>query len=236
MRTLFFYINFVCGLIGIYPMSFIANRLLKQGKKKEHDEYTDKIVRKWAWGRIKLSGAKMVIKGEENLPKDRPILFVSNHQSNFDIPILIACLPGMKGFIAKIELNRIPCLSRWMRHIYCLFMDRNDLKQSMKIIGEGIKALKGGYNMVVFPEGTRSKGDTMREFKAGSFRLATKSGAMIVPVTIDGSYKVLEFNRNPFKKVPIGLYIHKAIDPTTLTKEEIAQLHITVQQSKAENI
>lgn len=228
MSTLLFYINFIVGLIMVRPLAFIADNLLKKGEIEKHDAYSLKVVKKWASSRIKYSNSKIIIKGLENIPKDKTILFVSNHQSNFDIPILISCLPGAKGFIAKIELSKIPCLTVWMKHIYCLFMDRDDLKQSMNIIIEGIKILKSGYNMVVFPEGTRSKGDKMNEFKPGSFKLATKSGAIIVPVTIDGSYKALDFHKPVFKKVNIGLYIHKPIDPATLSKEELANLHNTV--------
>lgn len=228
MSTLFFYINFVMGLVCIQPLLLKVDKLLKSGDMEKHDAYTEKIVKRWAKNRIKLSHTNMVVKGLENIPKDRTILFVSNHQSNFDIPILLSCLPGRKGFIAKIELSKIPGLSSWMKHIHCLFMDRSDMKQSMNIILEGIKILKSGYNMVIFPEGTRSKGDTMGEFKAGSFKLATKSGAVIVPVTIDGSYKALDFKRPFYKKVNVGLYIHKPIDPKLLTKEEQSELHNTV--------
>ena len=73
------------------------------------------------------------------------------------------------------------------------------MKQSAQTIIDGIKQLKAGINMVIFPEGTRSKGAPVGEFKAGSFKLATKSKAPIVPVTIDGTYKVMEGNKNKIK-------------------------------------
>jgi 1-acyl-sn-glycerol-3-phosphate acyltransferase len=205
-----------------------AESLLKEGKTEEHAEYAYETVRDWAQGVMKSAGAKVTVHGLENLP-DGNMLFVSNHQSNFDIPLLLAEIPVPKGFIAKKELANVPFISSWMKQINCLFMDRDDMKQSMQIILEGIKLLKGGYSMVVFPEGTRSKGGPVAEFKAGSFKLAVKSKVPVVPVTIDGTYKLLEGNGNRIKPADVNLYIHKPIDVTTLSKDEIADLHNTVR-------
>jgi 1-acyl-sn-glycerol-3-phosphate acyltransferase len=205
-----------------------AEHLLKDGKTEEHAEFAYDTVRDWAHGVLKSAGAKVNVHGLENLP-DGNMLFVSNHQSNFDIPLLLAEIPVPKGFIAKKELAKVPFISSWMKQINCLFMDRSDMKQSMQIILEGIKLLKGGYSMVVFPEGTRSKGGPVAEFKAGSFKLAIKSKVPIVPITIDGTYKLLEGNGNRIKPAEINLYIHKPIDVTALNKDELADLHNAVR-------
>jgi 1-acyl-sn-glycerol-3-phosphate acyltransferase len=109
-------------------------------------------------------------------------------------------------------------------------MDRSDMKQSTKIIIEGIRQLKEGTNMVVFPEGTRSKGGPVHEFKAGSFKLATKSKAVVVPLTIDGTYKIMEANGNRIKPAEVNLYIHKPIITAELTKEETAELPARVEK------
>ena len=79
-------------------------------------------------------------------------------------------------------MEKIPFLSSWMKRIHCIFLDRKDIKQSAKTILEGIRILKSGHSMVVFPEGTRSKGEQMGEFKAGSFKLATKSKFLLFPL------------------------------------------------------
>ena len=108
-------------------------------------------------------------------------------------------------------------------------MDRSSLKKSAAAIIEGVNILKNGYSLVIFPEGTRSKGGPMCEFKAGSFKLATKAKVPIVPVTINGSYKLMEANNNMIKPAEVDLYIHPMIETYNLTKEEEKQLHTVVE-------
>lgn len=222
-RSLFWYIKAALALYSSRkPLKKAENYMLTDNH--EGDDFTSEYVRHWAKDRIIDSGSTINVKGLENIPDRNGILFMSNHQSNFDILLLLSELPVNHGFIAKVELDNIPFFSRWMRCIHCLFMDRSDMKQSAQTIIDGIKQLKAGINMVIFPEGTRSKGAPVGEFKSGSFKLATKSKAPIVPVTIDGTYKVMEQNKNKIKPAEINLTIHKPIYTDNLTKEEAAAL------------
>ncbi len=109
-------------------------------------------------------------------------------------------------------------------------MDRNDIKQSAKTILEGIRLLKSGHSMVVFPEGTRSKGEQMGEFKAGSFKLATKAKVPIIPVTIDGSYKIMEGNKYRICPAKVNVYVHKPIETALIPKEQESKLPELVQK------
>ena len=177
---------------------------------------------------MKTAGAKINIIGLENVPKDETLLFVSNHQSNFDIPLLLSCIDVPKGFIAKKELENWPFISTWMKYINCIFMDRDNLRKSAEAIVDGIKILNSGYSMVVFPEGTRSKGKPIGEFKGGSFKLATKSKCTIVPITINGTYKLMESNKNLVKSADIELVIHPPIETSKLNKDELETLPETV--------
>lgn len=224
----------------VYPIAVItaifaqfglikANYFKRKNRIDDYNKTIYKITHWWAKLVLKLSGCKITVKGLENVPKDRTALFVSNHQSNFDIPLLMGVIDTPKGFIAKKELESIPLLSAWMKRIHCVFMDRKNLRQSAETIVKGINILKGGYSMVIFPEGTRSKGGEHKEFKAGSFKLATKSKSLIVPVTIDGTYKVLEANNNKIKASDLTVIIHKPIDPTVLSKDELDNLHEVVE-------
>ena len=156
-RTIKWYAKLIGSLAINNPKLKKADKLLEEGRKEEYEDFVTKKVSDWAMDRMNDSGAKVNVYGIENLPEDKNILFVSNHQSNFDILLLLAYLPVPKAFVAKVELEKLPFINQWMKRIHCLFMDRNDIKQSAQIIIEGIKQLKSGINMVIFPEGTRSK-------------------------------------------------------------------------------
>ena len=230
IKTFLWIFQLFAFLLVSEPKIHVAIKMRKEGKTEEHMWYSYKTVRWWGGKVLSSLKADITVHGTENLPKSGAMLFVSNHQSNFDIPLLLSEIDIPKGFIAKKELEKVPFIGRWMKEINCLFMDRDDMKQSARIIVDGIKLLKGGYSMVVFPEGTRSKGGAMGEFKAGSFKLATKSGVPIVPLTIDGTSRLLEGNKGRISKgEKIDLYIHKPIDVKSLSKEEIANLHNDVK-------
>ena len=156
---------------------------------------------------------------------------MSNHQSFFDIPLLMSAIDVPKGFIAKKELESWPGISMWMKYIRCIFMDRENIRKSAESIVEGINTLKSGYSMVIFPEGTRSKGGPTHEFKSGSFKLATKSKVPIVPVTINGTYKLLEKNNYKIKAAEIEVIIHPIVDVKNLSKEELTALPQTIENT-----
>ena len=229
LRTIAWYTHFGVSLIGTVPMLYKARSLEKQGKEAEKLAYVHKITSKWAKSQVKMSGINVTVFGEENIPEDIPVVFMSNHQSNFDIALFMVYIHKFKGFVAKTELKKIPILRDWMEQINCVFMDRKDLRQSAKTIIEAIKLVKEGHSLVIFPEGTRSKGNQMGEFKAGSFKLATKPKVPIVPVTIHGSYKAMEQNGNRIKPADIEIYIHPIVETAHLTKEEMELLPTTVK-------
>ena len=207
MRSFIFYPGIILALIITNLYRIKINTLTKKGDSKKREAYIHKVTTQWAKFVMKLSGAKITVIGEENIPKDQTVLFIANHQSNFDIPLIMSSIDVPKGFIAKKELEKWPMISTWMKYINCIFMDRSNLRKSAEAIVEGAKLLKNGYSMVIFPEGTRSKGGPVEDFKAGSFKLATKSKCPIVPVTIDGTYKLLEANKNWIKADNVRLII-----------------------------
>lgn len=171
----------------MFKVKYLENR----GRIEEKDQLSDKIAKRWADRLLRLSGCEVEVEGEENVPKDRNVLFVSNHQGNFDIPVLVKHLEKPKGFIAKKEMEKFPMISGWMKAINCVFMDRDNPRESIRAIKEGTLKLKEGYSLVLFPEGTRSKDGKLREFKAGGLRLATKSKVDIVPITINGTKNIM---------------------------------------------
>lgn len=222
LRSIVWYIVFFSSLILKIPAMIRTKTLTKKGLNEERDKLVYKNTTSWARTLLKIAGVKVTVHGVENIPKDTNVLYIGNHQGNFDIPIYMSEIPGLKGFVSKIEVKKIPGVRTWMEYMYCVFMDRSSLRKSSEAIIEGIKILKKGHSLVIFPEGTRSKGDNMGEFKAGSFKLATKSKVPIVPVTMSGSYKIMENNKKKWMVKPthVDLYIHPAIETANLNKEE----------------
>ena len=237
IRTIIWFIWFIFSLIISIPFMFRVKYLIKKNRIKESEDLIYKCTNIWANSLLKLAGVKVNVHGVENIPKDKTVLFVGNHQGNFDIPIYITQIPKVIGFISKIEVEKIPLVRTWMSLLHCVFMDRSNLRKSGEAIIKGVKNLKNGHSIVIFPEGTRSKGDPIKEFKAGSFKLATKSKCPIVPVTMDGSFKVMEHGNGPWiKPATVNLYFHPAIETSNLTKEEQDILPKTVQNIIASKI
>lgn len=231
LRTIVWYIWFFLSLIISIPFLIRVKYLTKKGRIEDSHKLTNKCITLWSNSLLNIAGVKVNVHGLENLPTDRTVLFVGNHQGNFDIPIYISKIPMLKGFISKIEVEKIPLITGWMYAMNCVFMDRSSLRKSSEAIIKGIKNLKNGNSLVIFPEGTRSKGDKMSNFKAGSFKLATKSKCPIVPVTMNGSYKIMEHGEGPwFKKATVDLYIHPIVEVAGLTKEEEEKLPSRIQE------
>lgn len=148
----------------------------------------------WAFRVITfLSGAKVTYIGLENIPTDQAVLYVANHRGFFDTILTYQKVPRPTGYISKKEIEKVPFLRVWMRNLQCLFLDRENIKEGLKTILEAIDKLKNGISICIFPEGTRNKGGReLLPFHEGSFKIAVKANAPIVPITINNSSAVLE--------------------------------------------
>lgn len=176
-----------------------------------------------------ISGTKLIILGAENIPSDTAVLYVGNHRSYFDIILGYIAVPGITGFIAKKEMNRYPLLRVWMRYIHCLFLDREDIRQGLQTILTGVEKIKSGISIFVFPEGTRNKSDDeFLPFKAGSLKIAEKSGCPIIPVAINHSDDIFEKHLPKIYKTTVVIEFGIPIYPTSLNKEARKNLSDTV--------
>lgn len=171
-----------------------------------------------------LAGAKVTVKGQENIPDDTPVLYVGNHSGFFDIVTGYTTIKGLCGFVSKIEIKKVPFLRTWMYLVNCLFFDRKDMRAAMQMILDGIEKLKNGISIFIFPEGTRSKDGTLGAFKEGSFKMALKAKVPIVPVAITGTSAIFEDHLPWIKKGKITITYSSPIYPEQYTKEE--QKHI----------
>jgi 1-acyl-sn-glycerol-3-phosphate acyltransferase len=191
MRTLIFQGYLWSYILSKISKTFIINKLNKAGKYKEKRELINKIVLKCTKKLVEISGADVIVTGTENVPLYEPVLYVGNHQCNMDIPLLYSTAPQSMAFVAKKEMEKIPFLSYWMKEQGCVFIDRGNARCSLKAINQAIGNLKLGFSMAIFPEGTRSKGPQVGDFKSGSLRIAMKSGVKVIPVSIKDSYKLI---------------------------------------------
>lgn len=221
LRTIIWFIFFWVKLVLYLPSYYKAKRMSDPVLR---GTYADEKAREWMGDLLKLAGCRVTVKGLENVPKDRAVLFVANHQSNFDIPLMITKLPGKKGFIAKIETLKMPFVSEWMKFMNCVFMDRSDLRKQVKSISEGVSILKSGHSMVLFPEGTRSPNGELLEFKPGGMKLATKSGAPIVPVTINHSMNLMKKGTMKITPADVVIIISEPIEMTDEMNRETVKL------------
>ncbi|MDR7239214.1 lysophospholipid acyltransferase family protein [Neobacillus drentensis] len=194
--------------------TFTINKLKKAGKNIEKLELINKLILKCTKKLVKISGADVTVTGIANVPLDEPVLYVGNHQSTMDIPILYSTAPQTMAFVAKKEMEKIPLLGYWMKERGCVFIDRDNARNSLKAINQAIENLILGHSMAIFPEGTRSRGPQVGDFKTGSLRIAIKSGVKVIPVSIKDSYKLTE-KRGKKTNSKVTIHYSDALDPNT---------------------
>lgn len=167
-----------------------------------------------------ITGVRTTVIGEENVPKDQAVLYVADHRSYFDILLTYSRVPRLTGYVAKVEMERYWLLRDWMRNLYCLFLDREDMKAGLKTILKGIEYIKNGISVCIFPEGTRSRTGEMLPFKEGSLKMAEKTGCPIIPIAISNSAEIFE-NHIPFiRPCHVILEYGAPIYPKELPKED----------------
>ncbi len=194
------------------------------GKKDRHLRDVQSLAAvQWIFRVIlKIAGVKITVKGKENIPADRAVLYVGNHRSYFDILVGYTTVPGLVGFVAKKEMEKIPLLSTWMRYVNCLFLDRKNLKEGLKTILEGIDQVKNGVSVWIFPEGTRNKQEDPMDllpFKEGSLKIAEKSGCPVVTVAMTGTAEIFEKHFPYIRPCNVTIEFGKPFFPKELEPE-----------------
>ena len=170
---------------------------------------------------VAIAGVKLTVIGEERLPKDTAVLYVGNHRSYFDVLITYARCPRRTGYVAKKTIKKVPFLHMWMEFLYCLFLDRDNLREGLKTILQGVEYLKAGISICIFPEGTRGKEEgKMLPFKEGSLKMAEKAKVPVVPMAITNSAAVWENQFPKMRPAHVILEYGEPIYIDALEKEE----------------
>lgn len=212
------------------PYMAKLEELRKSGDEVKEREMIANATGIWVDEVIDIFNITVNVEGRENIPMDKACVFICNHEGYGDIFVLFRALAGKQlGYVAKEGLRKVPYFGKWIELVRGVFIARGDARAALKSIGEGVNLLKRGYSLAIFPEGTRSRGPVMNEFKAGSFKLATKAKVPVVPIALNGTYHLYEEENTIKKTATVDIVIHPPIDTASLDRHETAVLPETVE-------
>jgi len=177
------------------------------------------IARIWARGILSVSRIKVKVHGLANIDPSRSYVYMSNHQSNFDIPVLLACLPVQFRWLAKAELFKIPLFGRAMRGAGYVKIDRFNRDAAFESINKAARKMKNGVSVMIFPEGTRSRDGNIRPFKKGGFIMAVDAAVPIVPVIVLGTWTIMDKSSLRINTGEVSLNIETPIATTDYTRD-----------------
>jgi 1-acyl-sn-glycerol-3-phosphate acyltransferase len=187
------------------------------------------IARFWARGILFVSRVKVTVNGLANINPSQSYVYMSNHQSNFDIPVLLAYLPVQFRWLAKAELFKIPIFGRAMRGAGYVKIDRFNQESAFESINEAARKMKNGVSVMIFPEGTRSRDGRIRSFKKGGFIMAVDSGVPIVPIILQGTYSLMDKSSLKINTGKVALNIETPIATTDYTRDNKDDLIASVR-------
>jgi len=183
LRTAFFAATFVPWTLLVILAALVASPL---GPDTLH-----RLGRLWSRIGLLLAGGRLEVTGTAHLPRDRPVVLMANHQSNFDTLALMTAVPLSYRWLAKKELFRIPLFGWAMRCAGCVVINRADREAAIASMQKAARQVTAGTSVIVFPEGTRSPHGHLLPFKKGGFLLAIESGAPIIPIAVDGGRRIM---------------------------------------------
>ncbi len=212
--------RFIISYMKMIPKTIKIRQLIREGDREKLYWYATKVGNQHAREAMKIFKVNLHIQGRENVPKE-PVLYMGNHQSYFDPYTMLALRSERKEtYIAKMEMTKIPFAEIIAGSFETLFLDRENSREGLKVILQAIEYIKEGNDVLIYPEGTRSKSHTMGEFHKGSFKVAQKTGCPIVPLVIDNTFKIFEATGKIRTGVDVYLTYLDPIYPDKLTADE----------------
>lgn len=215
----------------LLPLAWLA--ALRAGFKTQKEAYA--LCRRYCTRCLRIAGLKVQVQGLENIPKESGCLFICNHQGTLDPVFLMHALPVPVAFISKQENAKLPMLGRWARAIGTIHFDRTTREGSIHMVREAVRRLKDGENLLLFPEGTRSRQDAMNPFQTNAFQIPRLARCTVVPVSLSGAY-ALDVCRKPdclqvrFGK-PVPYEAYKSLSTAAFAKEMQNRVESRVRKS-----
>lgn len=184
-----------------------------------------RIAQIWAWSLVRFSGAKLTVVGAENLNINSHAVFVSNHASYMDTPVIFSALPLQFRILARKQLWRIPFIGWYLERSGQIPINTEDTHATLSSLGIGLKALRHGMNLFVFPEGGRTPDGQLKEFLPGAVYLAIRAKVPIVPIALVGLRDLLPMHSRHLFPCPITMYIGKPISTEGCTLRQLDELN-----------
>lgn len=195
------------------------------------------LVSLWARLILLISGVRVRVEGMENIPRGKAVVFLSNHQGAFDIPVLQGFIPVQFRWIAKKSLFRIPLIGWSMSFAGYIAIDRENAAEALRSMEAAASRIRSGTSVLIFPEGTRSDTGKLLPFKRGGFMLASKSGVPIVPVAVSGTNVIMKRGGFSVRPASVRVSFGRPIetngaedkDLRNMTKQAIEALYTNIQ-------
>ncbi len=194
------------------------------------------IARLWGRSILWIADIRTEITGFSHDLQDRSCIFMSNHQSNFDIPVLYSALPVQFRWLAKAELFRIPIFGSSMRGAGYISIDRSNRKSAFQSLARAAEAIRGGTSVMIFPEGTRSRDGLLLPYKKGGFVLAVDAGVPIVPVVISGTHAIMPKGHLLIRRQWVRVHIGRPIETASFSRKTKDDLMVKVRTAMQEMI
>lgn len=229
MRTILIGIYLLIYYIFSIPM-FVVSWVIGKIDPKMKPRFAQTLISSAFRVILFISGVKVTVKGKENVLKDQAAMYAFNHRSYFDILVGYTTGPMPMAFVAKKSLEHVPLITRWMKAMNCLFLDREDIKKGLQTILEGVELLKSGHSVFIAPEGTRNHKEELLPFHQASFKLAEKSKCPIVPVAMNNNDEAFENHFPWVHKAHVIVEYCQPLYMEEMTREEKKRVGETVRQ------
>jgi 1-acyl-sn-glycerol-3-phosphate acyltransferase len=186
-----------------------------------------------AWTGVRLSGVRVETKGLERFDPNLTYIYMCNHTSNLDPPIVVPLIPRRSSVLVKKELFRVPVLGRAMRLGDLVPVDRANREAAIASVERAAAVMNKGLNMTIFPEGTRSYDGKLLPFKKGPFYLAMETGVPIIPMTIVGSHELWPKGHFGITKGTVTVVFHEPVDPRRFNDRDALMAAVRAQIESA---
>jgi 1-acyl-sn-glycerol-3-phosphate acyltransferase len=214
---------FFLGTAFFGTLALVASLFAKTGRTQH------RIARVWARFCVCVSGSRLTVRGAENLRKHPVAVYVGNHTSYMDTPVVFASLPFQFRILAKKELWSLPFIGWYLARSGQIAIDTENPHTTLSSLGAGVKALRAGMPLFVFPEGARTPDGELKEFLAGAAFLAIRAQAPLVPIALSGVYDLLPIHTWHFYPCNVSLTVGEPIDTTGLTMRQADELTARVK-------